>query len=154
MTLATGGPGAASAAGFGALLTSDRLRDRAQADAPARRVRGAVRVARRKLASAERRLRAGDGAGFVAELERALTGYAADKLGRPVTGLTRGELATALATGGAHPPAVRALLGVLDGCDAARFGGAAPGAPLLDRAVEAMALLEEGDWRTPEEGRP
>lgn len=133
-------------AGLAALRASDRLRERARADAPARRVRGAVRVARRRLASAERRLRAGDGPAFVGELERALTGYAADKLGRPVIGLTRDALAATLAGAGAHPPAVRAFLAVLDGCDAARFGGAAPGQPLLDAAAEAMGLLEESDW--------
>ena len=52
----------------------------------------------------------------------------------------------ALADRGAHPPAIRALLAALDGCDAGRFGGAAPGEPLLQAAAEAMALLEESDW--------
>lgn len=139
--------------GFVGLLTSRRLRERALRDAPARRVRDAVRAARRRLAAAERRLRAGDGAGFVAELERALLGYAADKLGRPVIGLTREALAAALASAGAHPPALRALLGALDGCDAVRFGGVAPGEPLLERTAEAMALLEEGYWGRGAEGR-
>jgi len=88
-------------------------------------------------------LRAGDGAGFVAEVERSLTGYAGDKLGRPVAGLTRGELSAALTAAGASPPAVGALVAALDGCDAARFGGAAPGEPLLTEAAEAMAQLEE-----------
>jgi hypothetical protein len=134
--------------GFAGLLATERLRERARLDAPARRVRGALAAARRRLAAAERRLRAGDAAGFVGELERALTGYAADKLGRPVAGLTREALASALAEGGAHAPALRALLGTLDACDAARFGGAAPGERLLEAAAEAMALLEEADWGT------
>lgn len=141
-------------AAFAGLLLSDRLRERARLDAPARRVRGAVRAARRRLATAERRLRAGDGPGFVAELERSLTGYAADKLDRPVTGLTREALASALAAGGAHAPALRALLATLDACDAVRFGGAAPGEPLLDAAAETMALLEEGDWSPGSVGQP
>jgi hypothetical protein len=132
--------------GFAALLASERLRERARRDAPARRVRGAVRSARRRLSAAARRLRAGDAPGFVGEVERALTGYAADKLGRPVTGLRRDALAAALAGAGAHPPAVRALLAALEACDEARFGGAAPGEPLLAAAADAMVLLEEADW--------
>jgi hypothetical protein len=140
--------------GFSWLLLSDRLRERSRRDAPERRRRGAVRAARRRLAAAERRLRAGDGAGFVAELERALLGYASDKLGRPVGGLTRDALAAALGAAGAHPPALRALLATLDGCDAARFGGTPPGAAQLDEAAEAMALLEEGDWSPAAEGLP
>jgi hypothetical protein len=123
-------------------------------DAPARRLRGAVRAGRRRLAGAERRLRGGDPAAFVAEVERALTGYAADKLGRPVTGLTRDALAQALSGAGAHPPAVRALLSALDGCDAARYGGAAASEPLLDAAADALALLEEGDWMRSAEAGP
>lgn len=140
-------------AGFAFLLASDRLRERRRAGAAARRVRGAVRAARRRLSTAERRLRAGDLPGFVAELERTLTGFAADKLGRPVTGLTRDLLAASLTASGAHPPAVRALLGTLEACDAARFGGSAPGAPLLAAAVETMAMLEEADWTPGPGGR-
>lgn len=132
---------------FAGLALSERLRERARIDAPARRVRGAVRASRRRLAAAERRLRGGDAAGFVAEVERALAGYAADKLGRPVTGLTRDALAQALTGAGAHPPAVRALLSALDGCDAARYGGAAAAEPLLDAAAGALAILEDGDWK-------
>jgi hypothetical protein len=132
--------------GFAALLLSARLRERAALHAPARRVRGAARAARKRLATAERRLRAGDSAGFVSELERSLSGYAGDKLGRSVSGLRRPELSAALASAGAHPPAIAALLAALDGCDATRFGGAAAGAPLLDAAAEAMARLEESDW--------
>jgi hypothetical protein len=133
-------------AGLAALLASDRLRERARLGAPARRVRGAVRAARRRLSAAGRRLTAGDSAGFVAEIERTLTGYAADKLGFPVTGLTRDLLASSLTASGAHPPAVRSLLATLEACDAARFGGSPPGAPLLATATETMALLEEADW--------
>jgi hypothetical protein len=133
-------------AGFAGRLLSERMRERAQLDAPGRRARGAVRVARSRLAAAERRLHRGDARGCVAELERALTGYLSDKLGRPIFGLTRAALGAALAEAGAHPPAVRALIGALDGCDAARFGGGAPAEPLLVAATEAVAALDDADW--------
>ena len=133
-------------AGFAALILSGRLRERAQLGAPSRRVRGAARAARGRLAAARRRLAAGDLAPFVSELERALTGYAGDKLGRQVTGLTRAELSEAMGAAGADPAAIGALVAALDGCDAARFGGSQAGEPLLDAAAEAMARLEESGW--------
>jgi hypothetical protein len=139
--------------GFAALLLAGRLRERAQLDAPARRGRGAVRAARKRLAAAERRLKAGDGAGFVSELERTLTGYVGDKLRRPVVGLTRAELSAALIAAGASPPAIGALVTALDDCDAARFGGSPPGGSLLESTAEAMALLEESDLSVPGEER-
>jgi hypothetical protein len=129
-----------------ALAAGGRLRDRARLDAPARRVRGARRAARRRLADADRRLRAGDGPGFLAELERALLGYVADKLGRSVLGLTRPQLGALLAGAGVPPGAAKALAGTLDALDAARFGGGGADAALLDSAAAAMAALEEADW--------
>ena len=79
-------------------------------------------------------------------MERALIGYCADKLGRPAAGLTRDELARALAEAGAHPPALRALAAALDACDAGRFGGAVARQELLEIAGRAMAALEEAHW--------
>jgi len=131
---------------FGLLSGVDRLRESRAADGGARRLRLAGRVARRRLSQAERLLK-GDAGAFHAEVERALIGYCADKLGRPVAGLTREELGRALADAGAHPPALRALALALDACDAGRFGGAVGREELLGAAGRAMELLEEAHWR-------
>ena len=120
---------------------------RARGDATRVR-RGAARSARRRIAAARRRLARGDGAGALAELERALLGYASDRLGRAAAGLTREELAVELARAGAHPPATRSLLRALDLVDSARYGaGDAAGDHLLRAAERAVAALEEADWQ-------
>ena len=131
---------------FVVLTGVDRLKESHAADGGARRLRLAGRVARRRLSTAQKLLPGGAGP-FHAEVERALTGYCADKLGRPAAGLTRDELGRALAEAGAHPPALRALALALDACDAGRYGGAGARQELLAMAGRAMELLEEAHWR-------
>jgi len=125
----------------------DRLREAHAADGGARRLRLAGRVARRRLATASRLAAAAEAGPFFAEVERSLTGYCADKLGRPAAGMTREALARALGDAGAHPPALRALALALDCCDAGRFGGATSREEVLALAGRAMELLEEAHWR-------
>jgi len=133
--------------GFAGLAAADLVRDRARAGTGARRLREAGRAARRRLARADRLSRRGGRSDLLAEVERALLGYASDKLSRPAAGLTRQDLARALAAAGAHPPAVRAIASALDACDAARFGGSgAEPAEILAAAERALRLLEEADW--------
>jgi hypothetical protein len=134
---------------FAGLALADRLRARAGANT-ARRLQAAARTARRRLATARRHLARGD-PGFIAEVDRALTGYAADRLCRPAAGLTREALGAALAEAGAPPRAVRALLATLDQGDSARYGAGASGEELVLAAERALALLEEAEWA---EGSP
>jgi len=129
------------------LALAGRLRARAGAST-ARRLRAAARAARRRLAAARRHLTR-DNPGFLAEVERALVGYAGDRLGRSAAGLTRDALAGALAGAGAPPRAVRALLAALEQGDAARYGAGDGGEALLAAAERALALLEEPDWAEP-----
>jgi hypothetical protein len=110
--------------------------------------RAQARSSRRRLAAGRRRLSRGDVAGALAEAERALVGYAAERLGRPVSGLTRTALAAELSLAGAHPPAVRAVLQALERIDAARYGGAEARADeVLGSAERALSALEEADWQ-------
>ena len=112
------------------------------------------RGARRRL-SAARRLRERDPAGAAAEAERALLAYAAGRLGRPATGLTRAALAAALDRAGAHPPAVRALLQALELVDASRYGaGDVHVEEVLTAAERALTALDEADWQPAPEVRP
>jgi hypothetical protein len=129
---------------FAALLAADALRGRVRSGNGARRARGAGRAARRRLARAERHLRRGERAAFLAEVERALVGWASDRLGHPAARLTREDLARALGDADRRAPAVRALVAALDACDAARFGaGAAADDEVLSGADRALRLLEE-----------
>jgi len=132
--------------GFAALVLVDAWRRRAQRGAPARRARGAGRRARQGLRAARRRLDAGDPAAALALVGRALAGYAADRLGRETTGMTRGELAAALAAAGARSAVATALLAALDACDEARFGGARSPEYVLAAAERAIAILEGAPW--------
>ncbi|MBL0275593.1 MAG: protein BatD [Anaeromyxobacter sp.] len=136
----------APVAAFAALAGWDRLREAHASDGGARRLALAGRAARRRLATASRLAAAAEAGPFFAEVERALTGYCGDKLGRPAVGLTREDLARALAEAGAHPPALRALALALDACDAGRYGGAAGRDQVLALAGRAMELLEEAHW--------
>jgi hypothetical protein len=106
-------------------------------------------VAGNRLAAARRRMEAGDAEGFHAETARALFGYAADRLGRPVAGLTRQALAVELARAGAHGPAVGQFARTLEASDAGRFGGEQRLPELLASAEEAIARLEEAEWVPP-----
>jgi hypothetical protein len=135
---------------FAGLVLRDRLRRRTPS--AARREHAAARAAGRAIAAARRRLEAGDPAGALAAAERALLGYAADRLGLPVFGLTRAELLAALEAKGAHPPARHALAAALEASDAARFGGGGAAAPVLELAERAVAALGEAGWS--EEARP
>lgn len=129
--------------GFLGLVLAERVRTRAGS---ARR--RADRAAHRRLSAARRRLARGDRAGFLAEVEHALLGYASDRLGHPAAGLTREALGAALARAGAHPPAVRALSAALDAGDLARYGGeAGRDDDVLAAAERALGVLEEADWQ-------
>jgi len=133
--------------GFAALALALRARDRTRAGAGARRTRGAGPAARSQLRTARRRLADGEQGPFLAEVDRALLGYATDRLGRPAAGLTREALAAALAEAGAHPPAVKLLTVALEACDRARYGlGAVRGEELLAAAEHALDALDEADW--------
>ncbi len=143
----------APVAAFAVAAGVERLREARAADGGARRLRLAGRVARKRLATASRLAAGAEGGPFFAEVERSLTGYCADKLGRPAAGLTREALAGALAEAGAHPPALRALASALDACDAGRYGGAASRDEVLALAGRAMELLEEAHWHGAGGGR-
>jgi hypothetical protein len=140
---------AVPALGYAGLALALRLRERSSASAGLRRHRGAGRAARRRLAQARRHLARGERQPFLAEVERALHGYAADRLGQPVGSLTREALSGALSRAGAHGPSVRALQEALAACDAARYGrGGAPDEDqaLLQSAERTLTLLDQADW--------
>jgi hypothetical protein len=134
------------------LVLSDAWRRRVARFAHARRARGAGRLARRRLRSAHRRA-AADPAAALDLVERALAGYAGDRLGRATAALTRAALGEALLSAGARPAAVAALSAALDACDSGRFGGGAPTEEVLGLAERAVALLEGSPW-SPARGAP
>ncbi len=134
-----------------ATLVALRTRRAITSDAEGRRVRGAARAAKKRLRGAqalllEEKQGGHDAQAFYAEIARALTQYLADKQGVAAAGMTRDELARALAGRGHGKGTIEALLAALDECDRARF---APGASevaaqegLLARADRLLELLD------------
>jgi oxygen tolerance protein BatD len=129
-----------------------RLRRVLARDPAEERVKKARSAARARLRGAEslleeQRLGNGSASDFHAEVARALTGYLADKQGIAAAGLTREELGRALLDRGHPPGTVRAVLGVLDECDRARFapGGSdlASQEARLERAGRLIGELEK-----------
>ena len=144
--LLAGGPVAVAA-----IAGAGRLRRALARDPAEERVKKARSAARARLRGAEELLEAqrrgnASAADFHAEVARALTGYLADKQGIAVAGITREELGRELLARGHPSGTVRAVLGVLDECDRARF---APGGADLSsqeaRLERAGRLLGELD---------
>jgi hypothetical protein len=112
-----------------------------QIDPQQKRFKLARSAAAKRLRGAQALLAKGEAAAFYAEVARAITGYLADKQGVVAAGLTREELARALAERGHPEELVNRVARVLDDCDRARFatmsGTSLNGVP-LSRAREAM----------------
>jgi oxygen tolerance protein BatD len=132
-------------------LGTGRMRRLLARDPAAERVKRARSAARARLRGAEALLEqqkrgTASASDFHAEVARALTGYLADKQGIAVAVLTREELGRALLDRGHPPGTVRAVLGVLDECDRARFApGSADLASQEARLERAGRLLGELD---------
>ena len=128
-----------------------RVRRLLARDPAEERIKKARSAARARLRGAEallERQRRGESsaAEFHAEVARALTGYLADKQSIAVAGMTRDEVGRALLDRGHPSGTVRAVLGVLDECDRARFApGGADLASQEARLERAGRLLGELD---------
>jgi hypothetical protein len=138
-------------AGAVAALVALRVRRALAHDAQGQRVRGAAQAARKRLRGAEAILSAAkagkaDSPAFHAEVARALTQYLVDKQSVAAPGMTREQLAAALAARGHSQATITALSEVLDRCDQARFSPGpsevAAQQALLSRAEAILEQLE------------
>ncbi len=125
------------------------LRRAFRVDPGDRRIRLARSAAAKRLRGARALLQGGEPGAFYAEIARAVTGYLADKQGVAAAGLTREELAAALAARGHGEETVRRLVRVLDDCDRARFAPGSSEAPvretMLGRADQVINELDRGN---------
>ncbi len=101
-----------------------------------------ARAARRRLAAAERLKRAGQPAEFYGEVEKALTGFLAAKLGVPVVGLTREALTRCMIESDLPESRRLQVVRVLDDCDLGRFAPWAADDERQRILEEAQALME------------
>lgn len=133
--------------GLALLMGVSGMRRMFRIDPEVKKLRLARRAATRRLRGAQALLARGEAAAFYAEIARAITGYLADKQKVVAAGLTRDELASALAARGQSDETVRKLLRVLDDCDRARFAPGSGDLPLreamLGRADQIIGELED-----------
>ncbi len=102
-----------------------------------------ARAARKRLAAAEKLMKAGSTADFYAEVERALTSFMTARLGTPVTGLTRPELVTRLSEAGIAEAERARIIAVLETCDLGRYApGMGEAAARRKTLTDAAAAME------------
>jgi len=114
-----------------------RHRDRLEGDVAYARGRRAGRVARRRLAEAQRLVKGGDSRAFFAEVAKALRGFVADKLNVAEAGMQIAELQMNLAGRSASTEAASDFLECLERCDRQRF------APVGADVEERVQFLEQ-----------
>jgi hypothetical protein len=137
---------------FGALLTAPlalnaglllALRRRERMAGTAGLVRGlkAPRFARRRLRAARALMADGKSRAFSEEVGRALTGYLADKLNVPPSGLTHDRIETLLAARGVPEALRQEVRRVLEACDFARFAPVEPDGAAMRRDLDEAGRL-------------
>lgn len=122
-------------------------RSRLGRETEGKRLRKLRRSANKRLRTATTLLRENRLAPALAEIERVLSEFLSGKVGRPVSGMSRDELRTALARLGAGNALSETTAATLDVCDRARF---APGSinpeeasRTIDRASEIIEAFEK-----------
>lgn len=121
---------------FSALLMR-RSRDRRIEYAGEYRSRSALRSARRELVNARKVMREADPSLFYGSIERALVGFVADKTGAAAAGLTREDIARALAAKNLDDAVRASIADLLDRADMARFAASS-----LDQDDRPAALIQ------------
>jgi hypothetical protein len=131
---------------FAGTAVVDRFRRRLGQDTEGNRRRQALRQVRRHLRAAESQL-GGDARAFYLEIDRVLSGALSARLGQPVAGLSRAELADELGRSGLPGTAAERALAALEECDRARFAPGSAGEmerrAALQRAAELLATIEK-----------
>jgi hypothetical protein len=124
-----------------------RHQGRLEADSAYARSRKAGKVAKRHLAKARSLLSADDQQEFYSECERALSGFAADKLNVARAGIMTEDVGRLLRTKGVADQVVEGYLGCLRVCEMKRFSPAEEGSveseAFLKRAETAIQQLDE-----------
>ncbi len=116
-----------------------------RADAGLMRTKRANKVAQRRLKRARSFVQAGDRSAFYAELLTALWGYLSDKLGIPVSELTKENIEANLTDYGVGEELRASTLAMLDKCEFAQYAPDLAGgdmATVMDEAATLIGNLE------------
>ncbi|MBD3402504.1 hypothetical protein GF420_06390 [candidate division GN15 bacterium] len=123
------------------LIVARVRRERLSRDVGYARSRAALKVARKRLATAGGMATVDRTADFYAELHRAVTSYLADKLNMSPHGLTGERIASLLTERGADGDLVNETTEFLEQCDFARFAPATIGKDDIDQALDRAEKL-------------
>ncbi len=133
-------------AGNAALYAHLRRREHLAANAGLFRGRRARSAARRRLKQARGLMAPGREEAFFAEMDRAVTGYLADKFDLSALGLTRDRIGELLARRGVPEDLSRRAIACLERCDLGRFAARSAAreqtAALLEQGEDVIASLE------------
>ncbi len=103
-----------------------------------------AKAARKRLAAAQHLLVKGSPTQFYAEVERALTSFLEARLGTPLTGLTRPELAAKLEAAGVTEQERHRIATVFDTCDLGRYAPGMGEVSARRRSLDDAAAAMEG----------
>lgn len=126
---------------FIAILVLRRETIRRNADLSAVRNRKAAKVAGKRLNEASKCLKSGMTDRFHEEILKALWGYLSDKLGIPLSELTRVSAVEALRNNEVNEEIILMLTDVLDKCEFARYAPASSGTEAQDIYNAAMLFI-------------
>ncbi len=146
---------AAPGLAFLGIVAFDFLRRRMRRETPRARLRRARGRARKRQKTAEVHIRGNRPAKFFGEIAHMLTGHVEERVGEPVSALTRDQLRVLLTERGFPVEIIDSLARELESCDMARFAPTAAGigemraalrrAQELLRAIEKVRPLEGDD---------
>lgn len=105
------------------------------------RHRGATRIAKRRLKTAQSYLAQNDNAKFHDEIAKALWGYMSDKLSIPPSALTREHIAQTLAQKGVSTAVMQQFALTLDTCEYARFAPTSDAGAMAHLYDDTLTLI-------------
>jgi hypothetical protein len=132
---------AAPALLFVLIVVGDRLRARLRRETPRARLRRARGRARKRMRVAELHIKGNRASKFFGELARVLTEHIEERVGEPVSAMTRDRLRDFLGQRGFPEETVEALVRELENCDFARFAPSASGPGEMRAAMRRVRAL-------------
>ena len=128
-----------------ALYFGLRKRAELRADVARTRNRGAVKMARRRLAAAGKFLQQNLDTAFWEELHRTLLGFVSDKLGMDAAEMSRENILERLQAAGASAAVAEEFCSLLDECEYARYAPAAGHEAMSAQYEKAVSVISEID---------
>jgi len=128
---------------FGLTLIGRRLRTNLGRDTERGRDRALRRLVRQRLGAAQKHLDGNDPGAMFVEIERVLREMLTARLKKPVSGMSRDELATQLIGSGMPEEKARQVIALFERCEEARFSAGTIDSESQRKTLDEAALLIE-----------